>query len=162
MRGQEAAAIVTDKPHAIDPSLPAAPIRPRLPRKPVSLALLTAATAVLLLSLIAVAPLYGTAGSGVSGDGQVTTTTGTASLLDVGLPLGFYAVLAVLVTLVVVGAVISTRRRAAGRAIVGLGAAGLVVSAVLAAASIGLFLLPIVGLAVATFVATGRDRGPAG
>lgn len=84
------------------------------------------------------------------------------SLLDVGLPLGFYAVLAVLVTLVVVGAVISTRRRAAGRAIVGLGAAGLVVSAVLAAASIGLFLLPIVGLAVATFVATGRDRGPAG
>ncbi len=162
MCGEETATVVSEKPHAIDPSLPAAPIRPWLPRKPASLALLTAATAVLLISLIAVAPLYGTAGSGVSGDGQVTTTAGTASLLDVGLPLGFYAVLAVLVTLVVVGAVINTTRRATGRAIVGLGAAGLVVSAVLAAASIGLFLLPIVGLAIATFVATGRGRGRAG
>ena len=141
-----------------EPRLPTVTVRRVRPRSALSHAVLTAATAIAILTLVSVAPLYGTADSAVGSDGQTTSTTGTATLLDVGLALPFYAVLAAFVVLLLIGAWLHPMRHRLGRALVGVGATGLVVATVLALMSIGLFLVPIVGLAWWTFSATRSVR----
>jgi hypothetical protein len=110
-------------------------------------------------------PLYSLESSGLSSDGTVTSTTGTASLLQVGLDPVTAVVLAValLASLGIgLGGVVHARTGATlGRGLVAASTVALLVVAILGALSIGIFLLPSLALGFVALAAGTIPTSPA-
>jgi hypothetical protein len=105
-------------------------------------------------------PLYSVASSGVASDGTVSHTFGTETLLQAGLDPVTAVVLGVALLASVgigLGAVLHARTGASfGRGVVAVSTVALIVVAILGALSIGIFLLPSVGLGFVALAAGAR------
>ena len=117
----------------------------------------TLAAAAVMTAVVVGTPLFGYAWKTISSPGEVTESTGSSGLpLITGLVF-FMAPAAV----VLLGAIREYRRPGTGRALIGLVAVVLTVLSVLGGFSIGMYLMPIAVLSVATFAAAG-SRTPQG
>ena len=128
------------------------------------LAIATGLIGIATFAVLRLAPLYGTATSTISSTGEVATSTGTATLPEVGFPIAIQVLILGIPGLVVFGAVVDARFPRRGRPIVGLAIALCAGLAILGAWSIGLFLLPTLVLSILVFRAS-RPRpviGPRG
>lgn len=127
-------------------------------------ALVASALGVAAVLFVLWGPLYSLESSGFSSDGTVTSTTGTASLLQVGLDPVTAVVLAValLASLGIgLGGVVHARTGAGlGRGLVAASVVALLVVAILGALSIGIFLLPSLALGFVALAAGARPHPP--
>ena len=139
--------------------MPQAPTVPRpVPRAltETRLAIATGLVGIATFAVLRLAPFYGTATSTIIATGDVTTSTGTATLPVVGFPIAIQILILCVPTLVVVGAAVDARFPRKGRPIVGVAIALCASLLVLGAWSIGLFLLPTLVLSVLVFRASRR------
>ena len=141
----------------VDVVMPQAPAVPRPVRGTLTetrLAIATGLIGIATFAVLRLAPLYGTASSTISSTGEVTTSTGTATLPEVGFPIAIQILILGIPALVVFGAVVDARFPRRGRPIVGVAIALCAGLAILGAASIGLLLLPTLVLSVLVFRAS--------
>lgn len=128
----------------------------------VAAALVAAVLGVAAVPFVLWGPLYTLESSGVSSDGTATHSVATESLLQAGLDPVTAVVLGVALFAslgIGLGAALHARTGAAvGRRLVAASTVALVVVAILGALSIGIFLLPSVGLGFVALAAGARPR----
>ena len=119
-----------------------------------------------MLLVFLTGPLYTTQTATIGPNGAIASPPSTVSLVEVGLEprAGLVLVLAaVLFGFVLAGAIVHARTaRREARAAVGLATIALAILAVLGAFTVGLWLMPGIGLAVLAWMLGGRPGSPAG